>query len=361
MSATPNATSKRTHEDLDALSETGSQTKKPRHEEKAAGLCRDDEFWEEDGNIVLVAGNVEFRVYRGVLAHHSPVFADMFSLPQPVGDVSTAPGSATSCPVVQLADSPEDLRHVLRAILPRKHARLVHDEAEDLSFHAISAYARLGHKFQIVSLLEQSTEFLMKTYGDKFDRWHENRQPGPPKWQDEYAIGVVNIARLIGCPFILPGALALCCTLRPKQLLHGFKREDGSEEKLDESDLLRCLNGRSELINEGAFTTVLAISSFRHPACCRHSKECRKQLRLLLFAEKEYMSIPSSSYPFKISAEDLMSWQDLCEYCMNALSEKIAEQKVATWRRLPTTLDIEGVDGWGQNAGQVRPMSFVNL
>lgn len=43
---------------------------------------RDTEFWYDDGNIILVARDVEFRVFKGILAEYSPVFKDMCSLPQ---------------------------------------------------------------------------------------------------------------------------------------------------------------------------------------------------------------------------------------------------------------------------------------
>ena len=89
--------------------------------EKAAPSGRDEEFWFEDGTIILVAAGVEFKVYRGVLAEHSAVFADMFSLPQPPHDLSDS--DAPVCPVVHLDDPPEELREVLRALLPKKGAR----------------------------------------------------------------------------------------------------------------------------------------------------------------------------------------------------------------------------------------------
>ena len=81
----------------------------------AATQIRDEEFWYQDGTVVLVARNVEFRVYGGVLANHSPVFADMFSQHQ----TSRAPDDPSVCLVVPIEDRPEDLRVVLRAILPK--------------------------------------------------------------------------------------------------------------------------------------------------------------------------------------------------------------------------------------------------
>ena len=77
------------------------------------GLEKDEEFWFQDGTVSLVASGVEFRVYKGVLASHSPVFSDMFSLPQPPSD-----SVASSNDVVYLEDSAQDLRHILRALLP---------------------------------------------------------------------------------------------------------------------------------------------------------------------------------------------------------------------------------------------------
>lgn len=72
--------------------------------------------------MVLVARNVEFRVYKGILSIHSPIFAKMFTLPQPE-DAATATATSEQsqlqeCPVIPLYDSPEDLRHVFRVMMP---------------------------------------------------------------------------------------------------------------------------------------------------------------------------------------------------------------------------------------------------
>lgn len=95
----------------------------------AASRKRDEEFWYEDGSIILVARDVEFRVFKGILAEHSPVFRDMFSLPQPQGDASSSTGTSRDvehpCPIVHLSDSPEDLRHVLRAYMPKDGPRYI--------------------------------------------------------------------------------------------------------------------------------------------------------------------------------------------------------------------------------------------
>lgn len=84
---------------------------------------RDEEFWFEDGTVTLVAGDVHFLVYKGILANNSPVFNDMFSLPQPLDRDDSRGPTSWATPVVHLSDSPADLRCLLRLQMPGTDAR----------------------------------------------------------------------------------------------------------------------------------------------------------------------------------------------------------------------------------------------
>jgi len=72
-------------------------------------LQKDTHVYLDDGNIVLVAGMTCFRVHRSLLAKYSPIFRDMFSLPQPE-DQEMYDG----VPMVELQDDPDILRALLR-------------------------------------------------------------------------------------------------------------------------------------------------------------------------------------------------------------------------------------------------------
>ena len=77
----------------------------------------DDELWFEHGNLTLITSDVEFRVWKGPLVFHSPVFRDMLSLPQSPRDAQSpsSPGpTSTSHAVVHVSDSNHDLRQFLR-------------------------------------------------------------------------------------------------------------------------------------------------------------------------------------------------------------------------------------------------------
>ena len=86
--------------------------------DEAGGLVRDGDFWYEDGSIILHARDVAFKVYARPLVQHSPVFKDMFTLPQP-----TNASGDDKLPIIALSDSPEDLRHVLGVLMPGKTLR----------------------------------------------------------------------------------------------------------------------------------------------------------------------------------------------------------------------------------------------
>lgn len=74
-------------------------------------ITKHPDLWFEDGNVVLIAENTGFRVYRGLLAKHSDIFRDMFSIPQPH---SEAEDVLEGCPVVRLADDrAEDVATIL--------------------------------------------------------------------------------------------------------------------------------------------------------------------------------------------------------------------------------------------------------
>ncbi|KZT20216.1 hypothetical protein NEOLEDRAFT_1076080, partial [Neolentinus lepideus HHB14362 ss-1] len=67
------------------------------------------ELWFDDGSVVLRAEDTLFRVHRSVLASRSPIFKDMFSVPQSEGE-ETVEG----CSVVQSQDRADEIETFLK-------------------------------------------------------------------------------------------------------------------------------------------------------------------------------------------------------------------------------------------------------
>lgn len=78
------------------------------------------EPWFSDGNIILQAETTLFKVHRSILATSSPVFAGMFSIPQPPIDKTITQDDSDACPVFAVAESAEEWRIVLEVLFLSK-------------------------------------------------------------------------------------------------------------------------------------------------------------------------------------------------------------------------------------------------
>ncbi|KAF7370424.1 BTB domain-containing protein [Mycena sanguinolenta] len=105
--------------------------------ENEPGITRSTDRWFSEGNVVLQAGNTQFRVHWGVLALHSSVFRDMQGLPQPPDEPNV-----DGCPVVHLPDDSADVTYLLKALYD---PMFLTQKPLPLAF--IGALLRLGRKY----------------------------------------------------------------------------------------------------------------------------------------------------------------------------------------------------------------------
>ncbi|PIL24773.1 hypothetical protein GSI_12659 [Ganoderma sinense ZZ0214-1] len=98
----------------------------------------------------------------------------------------------------------------------------------DPTYHQLFSVIRMAHKYQCEALLELCVAYLKRFYHDSFDGWRDNSTcMSPPRFERIHAIGVVNLARLLGHPKMLPSVLMACCLL-DAEIADGFAREDGT-------------------------------------------------------------------------------------------------------------------------------------
>ncbi|RPD60934.1 hypothetical protein L227DRAFT_563357 [Lentinus tigrinus ALCF2SS1-6] len=240
----------------------------PRSSPLGKPRTRDDDFWFEDGNIVLVAGDVEFRLYQVPLIRRSPVFRETLSMPQ--GD-----GISIAVPEVKLFDHPSDIRRLLGGIIFGSDLRFVKGDPD---FTTLSSLIRMGHKYQVEDVVEAGLEYLRSFYPPRLA--HDEGMPdGPPNFSKRDHIGVVNLARLTNSPDLLPVAFLHCCMLDPRELVKGIEREDGTTETLSPDDLATVLIAREELIKADALDCLYILDVNEN--CCS-VEECRETLMEVL-------------------------------------------------------------------------------
>ncbi|KAJ6631927.1 hypothetical protein B0H10DRAFT_1770795, partial [Mycena sp. CBHHK59/15] len=78
-------------------------------------IQRSKELWLSDGDLIIQAENLSFRICAKVFAANSAVFADMLEFPPPVGD-ATNKDTVDGLPVVRLFDSDAETALFLKAI-----------------------------------------------------------------------------------------------------------------------------------------------------------------------------------------------------------------------------------------------------
>ncbi|KAI1792548.1 hypothetical protein LXA43DRAFT_325643 [Ganoderma leucocontextum] len=293
----------------------------------------DEEFWLEDGNIVLFSGDTAFRIYRGLLAAQSSVFADTFTAAS-----SKADETYQGCPVIHLSESPEDLRHFLRVLLPKSHRIFVSDGSQtDVSFEQIFAVVRLSHKYQVDDIFQQAMSLLKKYYTTRPDCL-EKTLP----FTTTHAIGAANLAVLTETPVILPSALFHCASLGPS-VLDGWTRDDGSVEHLSHTDVRRALGARDRLIKE-SFYGLKEIFGGAPSVHCSNAATCRNQLREILLRAMDLGDLafePAGIFePWNLS-----EIKSLCTACSKEVRERQDVVVSKLWRNLPGFFGLQ-VQGW---------------
>ncbi|KAI0703103.1 hypothetical protein C8Q76DRAFT_861376 [Earliella scabrosa] len=288
---------------------------------EAHPLKRDDEFWLDDGTVILVARDVEFRVYSGLLVSLSTVFQDLLAQPHELRALSIHGSLDIQCPVVRLSDSPEDLRHILRAYMPGVDTTPYDDPHP--SFERVSAFIRLGRKYQMTALYARSVQYLKDHYPSNYDSWKQLALAVPRNWCDEEVIGVVNLARLIGEPTLLPTALLSCIYL--------------------EEDI-----AKTALWEAGIAAVLRTLSSAVSPKC-EQSSQCQRALRkglrgLHLFTPRLISGNLFGRWTGYVKDE---IYHDLCTVCEDMLDDKHHAEATELWDSLPELLGIE-VPGWGE-------------
>ncbi|TEB27383.1 hypothetical protein FA13DRAFT_933338 [Coprinellus micaceus] len=187
----------------------------------AVVVTRSDRLWFSDGNVVLRAEGVQFKVYQAILAQRSPVLAAVFGAIQP-GNENVVDG----CPVVRLEDdSAEDVKHMLLALYGDPEYTNIR---QAVPFSVIAAMVRMGKKYEIDYLRDEGLVRLKLEFPGKLDDFDKTPRSFPRTHikygsADEQAsmeLEAINLGHECGIQTILP-ALYFQVVLTMANVLHG--------------------------------------------------------------------------------------------------------------------------------------------
>ncbi|KAJ6567060.1 hypothetical protein B0H19DRAFT_1232982 [Mycena capillaripes] len=330
------------------------------------GPRRIPELWFEDGNLVILAENRQFRVYRGVLAARSPIFHDMLAFPQP-SDSELIEG----CPLVRLPDSATEVTVFLRAIFD---SEFFETYPAPTRIESIIGILRLSHKYEVNYLRRRALVHLSSNFPTELSALETETsswgitelpavmQPPPPPPPGPF-ISIIQLAREVGALWILPDAfyqLADVCSTGPG-ILACIKPAilNGRSSQLSEDDQISFVNGYCAQINTGPSDVIRFLHEPALILGCTSEHECMTARLEAIEMVRYDRTTP------KFQADPLLLWygdedwnrlRDVCGICKASLKESHEEARQAFWDQLP---QMYGLPAWEElrqmKAAALRP------
>ncbi|KAJ7073992.1 hypothetical protein C8F01DRAFT_5919 [Mycena amicta] len=319
-----------------------------------AELRRIEDLWFDDGNIILQAGNAQYRVHRSTLARRSPVFKDMLSFPQPV-DAELVEGN----PLVRLPDPEEEVTPFLMALFDPEFF-LPFPSFTD--FNTIYGCLRLSHKYEVAGLRRRALVHLSSRFrttilqhddladsswpASDSELWEINPQLSDVgTWKEPkstYLVSVIALAREVGALWVLPAAFYHLTTDIVGYRVGGMG-DEGKDTSLSLHDQANLARG-SDAQMKAAFGITQLFQNPRHTKGCASPDNCLTG-RLDLVEDSQEMFADYLRDPLEVWIEG--HWADyeerLCKVCVSAIKENIADARCSFWDDLP---DVYGLPSW---------------
>ncbi|KAI0091090.1 hypothetical protein BDY19DRAFT_933662 [Irpex rosettiformis] len=302
------------------------------------------DLWFEDGNVVLVAENTGFRVYRGILARDSEVFRDMFLLPQP----SSLPVEDTyeGCPLVRLADdNADEVAKALTILFDGGRSFSQQNQRVDLA--TVVAALRIGTKYGLDTILQEALRRISTCYPADLHALQKHppcSSTCPIIWNTEDPIAVFHLARQLDLDRLIPAALYKCANeVQITSLFSASTGKNGRLHTLSLEELQDCIQARDILTVENV--SLYDIFSDFHPVtlCIRwdpvtYITPCADTMKDMVVAahsngftrgERAFRRLKKWMNGYQTSASP-----SLCSGCAFDLAFQVEERQTEVWTGL---------------------------
>ncbi|KAJ7684253.1 hypothetical protein DFH06DRAFT_1072821 [Mycena polygramma] len=304
-----------------------------------------EDLWFEDGNIVIQAGNSQYRVFRGILAAHSPVFANLFGLPQPA-DSELVDG----CPFVQLPDPDAEVTPFLKAIFDPEFFM---PYPACTNFDAVAGCLRLSHKYGVEYLFRRALVHFSSGYQttlSQFDDYTFNDNPSQgPSWEypDEpaFRIRAIELARQVDATWILPRAFYSLSNQFDDlgaAIFHGTVH-GGVQVQLSLQDQTSFLNGHAVQCSDTAVNAIRFLSNPLAIEGCLSPSHCYLARLDAIEVSREFILDHPSHFLYVWVPDDWHLLEDICPVCLARLKRTRRQAREAWWNKLP---QIYGLPAW---------------
>ncbi|KAJ7051318.1 hypothetical protein C8F01DRAFT_1174985 [Mycena amicta] len=321
---------------------------------------RVDGLWFSDGNIVIQAEDLIFKVFQGILAARSPIFRDMLAIPPP--EARDVDDSFEDCPLVRLPDSAADTESFLRAIFdseffPAYPARI--------EFAALQGCLRLSNKYEVDYLRQRALVHFSSGFPvhlSLLDKRHYEAESLNPmeriSWIEEQGelpvatlLECIEMAREVDALWVLPAAFyALACQLgKAERLVRVVSRDEDDPSSLSPIDKTAFLKGydqhRQAVWGIFAFLSDPNVSG-KKSLCAQKTKCQAERLR----AVGSWLSVLDSRsrkplHILQIKKSGDGPLRHVCDVCRTELAQVFHQKRQVFWDGVPSDY---GLPQWGE-------------
>ncbi|KAI0338385.1 hypothetical protein BDW22DRAFT_709990 [Trametopsis cervina] len=315
--------------------------------DQLVSLERSPDVWFADGNCVLQAENVLFKVYTGVLSKQSAFFASLFSLPQPADTQETY----DNCPLIPLiGHTAKDATYFLKAMFD---LQFFADVRKIKDVDVVVGVANMSLAYEVDLLLRRSIAAFTALYPATLSKWQEreNRRQYPAFTQ---AYGralpfvTVQVAKKTGMEVLLPSALLECCSYSIAEILDGVATPSGEVYHLDRDSQRSVLQARTALSHSARAAKTGLVQSI-----AKVDRPSRLRAADLRYWEEMYAWVSEDNGPdnWVDPFQSLSTWPSgahtiLVGSSSSTTSERfdMRAQRGEAWKSLPASFGLASWD-----------------
>ncbi|KAJ4483481.1 hypothetical protein J3R30DRAFT_1786748 [Lentinula aciculospora] len=319
----------------------------------------------KDGNVALLAEKRYFLVHQGLLSRHSPVLKTALEALENTSTLYSLEGR----PVLEVQDSSEDMSYFLITL---------YDGIPELSptvetFRVISALLRLTTKYQVDRLRNDLLRELTIVWPSSLASWDVREEAMlslsgvyEPRKYSPHPIFIINLARLVNAPELLPSAFYDLSRNSISHTAAGYIASGTMEcHNLSDEDLFNLLKGREDA---SRFLSTFLVNQLEgrkpSPNCIYMQVGNHPRRRICQIAfENVFCDIlrATNSLVCHRSCDPLFAIMDAemmyergdggflrpCEYCRTEFRAEVKAARDEFWHSLPGWFGNIQVSVWG--------------
>lgn len=306
-------------------------SKRRRTEADDSPIVRCEELWFDDGNLVIQAGDTQYRVHRSILSKKSVFFNDLKAVAQ--SSTTSAEGTVEGCPVIELQDDVESVEYMLCRIYDTAH------RGDRAPLTDLRMALRIGQKYLVPMLFANAVYLLRDNLPTSLAQWRSSKKKQFKQFVidggKDNVLNLLSVLREVGLETLLPPLYLLC--------LYNFSTDEiAAANGVQPHDQIMLMLARDKILHsltKYSFKWTVDIYGSRRCKMSDTCDEARCEVRAEVF--EILQEKPASAFAALI----LVSWDfddvDLCQHCLAKAQQTHEEGLQKFWHALPSFFGLK--------------------